>query len=282
MILSAILLYEYRYFRQQARRAVELQDEYRMYITAVKKIVDEYGNQKEDDQEGTESESQKKKELIEQNELNLVNRDIGYLKKSALEFIKTQDETRILQRVNWNDLQDYNDQLISKQRSAPIKKVTKRQPRRAHKKTPAKRITKHEKQDVQFGWPIKMSEFWLSSFFGPRKKPNGTWGFHHGVDMAAMKGTPVHAAQDGQVIEAGFGKGFGKTIVISHTHKYKTRYAHLNEMLVVAGQKVKQGQLIGRVGNTGSVRSKPGRDASHLHFEVYLFGKAVNPMPYLS
>ncbi len=211
-----------------------------------------------------------------------MNRDINYLKQSALEFIKKQDEGLIVQQINWNELQDYNEQLLLAQRSTTVSKKKSSPARQRHiYKKPIQRRAKHEKQDMQFSWPIKVSEFWLSSLFGPRKKPNGVWGFHHGIDMAAIKGTPVYAAHDGVIIEAGFGKGFGKTIVINHTHKYKTRYAHLDEILVVDGQRVKQGQLIGKVGNTGAVRSKHGRDPSHLHFEIYHYGKAINPMPYL-
>ncbi len=137
------------------------------------------------------------------------------------------------------------------------------------------------KRDIYFAWPIENSQFWLSSFFGPRKQPSGAWGFHYGIDMAALKGTPVKAAYAGMVVEATHGAGFGKTVVVMHNNKYKTRYAHLNTILVRIGQKVEQGEIIGKVGDTGIVRSKSGRDPSHLHFEVYKFGKRVNPMYYL-
>lgn len=134
--------------------------------------------------------------------------------------------------------------------------------------------------DMLFKWPIDRSSFWLSSFFGQRKH-NGRWKFHRGIDMAAAKGTPVIAAADGVVVEARYAQGYGKTIVIAHNAKYKTRYAHLNSVLVRVGQKVERAERIGRVGATGFVRSKRGGDASHLHFEVYVFGKQVNPMYFL-
>ena len=137
----------------------------------------------------------------------------------------------------------------------------------------------HKKSHKRFVWPIERSKFWLSSLFGPRKKPKG---FHNGIDMAALKRTPVKAAATGvvdQVYEDPV--GYGKTIVIKHDNTYKTRYAHLDSMLVNVGQPVQAGMLIGRVGDTGNVH-KQGRDASHLHFEVYELGKRVNPLYFLS
>ncbi len=137
----------------------------------------------------------------------------------------------------------------------------------------------HKTSDKPFVWPIERSQFWLSSLFGPRKKPKG---FHHGIDLAALKRTPVKAAAAG-IVERVYEDpaGYGKTIVIKHDETYKTRYAHLDSMLVKVGQQVHAGMLIGRVGDTGNVH-KQGRDASHLHFEVYELGKRVNPMYFLS
>jgi len=132
-----------------------------------------------------------------------------------------------------------------------------------------------------FVLPINRGIFWLSSPFGPRKKNNGLWGFHHGIDMAATKGTAVHAAASGTVLEAGESGGYGKTVVLVHNKKFKTRYAHLDSILVKSGQTVKEGMAIGRVGATGNVRKRRGGDGSHLHFEVAAYGKPVNPFYYL-
>jgi len=99
--------------------------------------------------------------------------------------------------------------------------------------------------------------------------------------MASLKGTPVCAAYTGIVVEARYAKGYGNTIVIAHSRKYRTRYAHLSKILVKVGQKVKRGAMIGRVGDTGYVRSSNGKDASHLHFELIEFGKKINPLPFI-
>lgn len=133
--------------------------------------------------------------------------------------------------------------------------------------------------DIQFVWPIKRSEFWLSSFYGPRRRSNGSPGFHTGIDLAAVRGTPVHAAAPGIIVEAWNAPGYGKTVVVAHSRKYRTRYAHLDRILVKMGAKVDTSTVIGRVGSTGHVRSKWGRNGgSHLHFEVHAYGKKVNPI----
>ncbi len=138
-------------------------------------------------------------------------------------------------------------------------------------------------QQALFIWPIRLDEFWISSFFGPRKKPTGGWGYHSGLDLAACKGTLVHAAGEGVVTEATFMPGYGNYVLIVHNEEYKTRYAHLDKILVKRGQNVLCGDLVGKVGATGTVRktTKNG-SGSHLHFEVYQQNKRVNPLYFLA
>lgn len=131
-------------------------------------------------------------------------------------------------------------------------------------------------KDIQFIWPVNRAHFWLSSFYGARRKPDRTWGFHHGIDLAAVRGTPVMSAAAGVVTEALYHKGFGNTIVVMHNNKYSTRYAHLHKMYVRVGQHVEQGQRIGEVGATGNVRGR--HSGSHLHLEVMAYGKRMNPL----
>jgi len=132
-------------------------------------------------------------------------------------------------------------------------------------------------KNFDFIWPIDKDKFWLSSYFGPRKCMNNSGGFHHGIDMAAMKGTKVKSVREGIVVEVGFQKGYGNTVLIEHTSNIKTRYAHLHTLSVRRGQKVHQGTIVGTVGETGSIRKK-SKDGSHLHFEVYEQGKRINPL----
>jgi murein DD-endopeptidase MepM/ murein hydrolase activator NlpD len=97
--------------------------------------------------------------------------------------------------------------------------------------------------------------------------------------MACDKGVPVYASGDAIVESTDIGRrrvGYGKQVLLNHEFGYKTRYAHLNEILVKEGQKVKRGQLIGTVGNTG------GSTGPHLHYEVIYMGKVVNPVNYFN
>ena len=97
--------------------------------------------------------------------------------------------------------------------------------------------------------------------------------FHTGIDLTARTGTPVYATGNGLIIRADYSSGgYGNMVIISHGFGYETYYAHLSKILVKPGQKVKRGDLIGLVGNTG--RST----APHLHYEVRLNGKPVNPV----
>jgi len=95
--------------------------------------------------------------------------------------------------------------------------------------------------------------------------------FHYGVDYGAPKGTPVWAVADGVVSRAGRAKGYGKLVTIKHRGGISTRYGHLSRINVKQGQKVRQRQMIGRVGKTGYATGP------HLHFELRVNGKAINP-----
>jgi murein DD-endopeptidase MepM/ murein hydrolase activator NlpD len=122
-------------------------------------------------------------------------------------------------------------------------------------------------------WPL---EGRVTSSFGERQDPiNGEGAFHAGIDIAAAYGTPVRAAADGDVVNAGFGTGYGREVTIKHGHDLTTVYGHLSAMSVVAGDHVTRGQVIGYVGQSG--RST----GPHLHYEVRVHMVPVNPHKYL-
>jgi hypothetical protein len=115
-----------------------------------------------------------------------------------------------------------------------------------------------------------------TSMMGQRVDPfTGVIRFHNGVDIGAPFNSLVAAAADGVVILAGWNDGFGKCIIITHAQGYRTLYGHLNAILVHVGQKVKQHQLIGRVGMTGRTTGP------HLHFTIWKNNKVQNPLKYL-
>ncbi len=117
----------------------------------------------------------------------------------------------------------------------------------------------------------------LTSRFGRRNVPTkGATSYHKAVDWATPVGTAVHASCGGTVAKAGWGSGYGYVVFINHADGRQTRYAHLSKVLVSVGQTVKQGDTIALSGNTG-VSTGP-----HLHFEILINGKQVNPLDYLN
>ncbi|MEN8230169.1 MAG: M23 family metallopeptidase [Bacteroidota bacterium] len=98
---------------------------------------------------------------------------------------------------------------------------------------------------------------------------------HEGIDLTAPRGTPIFATADGTILQAGYrAGGFGKKILLDHGYGYRTLYGHCNEVIVAPGQKVKRGEVIGKVGSTGLSKSP------HLHYEVHVNGRPVDPLNY--
>jgi len=123
--------------------------------------------------------------------------------------------------------------------------------------------------------PVKGAAF--TSSYGVRSDPfRGTRAMHAGIDLAGPIGTPIYATADGIIGRSEYNSGgYGNLIEINHGRGIQTRYGHLSRSLVSAGQHVKRGDMIAMMGSTG--RST----GSHLHYEVRIDGKAVNPVPFL-
>jgi murein DD-endopeptidase MepM/ murein hydrolase activator NlpD len=116
----------------------------------------------------------------------------------------------------------------------------------------------------------------FTSGFGVRSDPfRGGAAMHAGIDLAGPTGTPVYATADGVVGRAEWANGYGNLVELEHGKGIQTRYGHLSKMLVKPNTPVKRGQLIALMGSTG--RST----GSHLHYEVRIDGRAVNPVPFL-
>lgn len=123
------------------------------------------------------------------------------------------------------------------------------------------------------GWPV---HGWTTSGFGVRMSPfSGNRVMHEGIDIAARIGTPIHSPADGVVTQAEFVDGYGRLVVLDHGYGYKTYYGHNSKTFVKVGQKVRRGDLLAAVGNSGS------STGSHLHYEVRFNGVPVNPKKFL-
>lgn len=276
--MSGLLVYEYTTLKQETARLVEIRDEYQTYTTAFRKILRDYQRLKDDDGASEEDEEKKK----EERSFLVLNREPSHLASSTQHYLKERRMGRILSKLQASGQWVSTD---APSLTARHGRMHRRRHRYRDSVLVAAQLARHRAlmrgktlvTDISFAWPIDRSHFWISSFFGMRRKPDRTWGFHYGIDMAAIKGTAVKAAGAGVVVEAGNNKGYGNTVVIMHDNKYRSRYAHLQRISVRVGQQVEQGQYIGTVGDTGLVR-KRGRYASHLHFEVYVHGKKVNPL----
>jgi len=121
-----------------------------------------------------------------------------------------------------------------------------------------------------------LGEIDLSSGFGVRSDPFlGRPAMHTGLDFRSSTGDPVRVTANGVVESAGWSGGYGKMVEVDHGNGFSTRYGHLSEIDVKAGQKVQIGQIIGRVGSTG--RST----GPHLHYETRIDGEAVDPQKFL-
>ena len=130
-------------------------------------------------------------------------------------------------------------------------------------------------EKAPFANPVH-ANYRFTSNFGYRRDPKtGGRRMHAGVDFAGPVGTPLYATGDGVVIHAGWSSGYGRLVKIQHEFGIETRYAHMSRIRVQKGQRVSRGDRIGDMGASGRVTGP------HLHYEVRIGGKAINPMTYI-
>ncbi len=280
LAVTGLLIIEYRFFVRQLDELTQLKQEYDNYLLLFKRMILQEENQDSDKEDSDTSEKKKMNNEVIQESFLLVNRDPLYLQKAASSLNKEYQLE--------DPVADVYKQDLSVKSFAGQKKVTGKKNRRKRSKKSLRQLTLSrefgsEAQDIahemSFTWPIEKKLFWLSYGFGPRKHPNGKWEYHRGIDLAAPTGTPVATAAAGVVVQACYSGGYGNCVVIAHNKKFATRYAHLSKILVTPGEELAQGDILGKVGATGNVRGKNG---SHLHFEIMVYGKRVNPFYFLS
>jgi murein DD-endopeptidase MepM/ murein hydrolase activator NlpD len=141
---------------------------------------------------------------------------------------------------------------------------------------PGARLSEHELNRVFGRLFILPARGRISSGFGVRGDPfTGVTRFHNGIDLAGAVGTPVVSAMSGRVSMVGFNPNYGRYVILSHAEGFQTLYGHLDSFQVRKGARVKQGELIGTMGNSGY------STGSHLHFAIFLRGEPVDPSRYL-
>jgi murein DD-endopeptidase MepM/ murein hydrolase activator NlpD len=220
--------------------------------------------------ENTESECEKAREDYEKANASLE----GYKKTLEEKRISVGEEYEKLDKIiidleNTIELQeeDYDAlNAVEKEYASEIGKV----------KVDIEELTEYLSN--QFAWPLYQSQkYYISSYFGTRKDPFGSSSkeHHNGVDIVVPKGTPILASSGGIVTRSEYASVFGNVVVISHGNGLQTLYCHCSQRLVSVGDKVKQGDVIAKVGSTG--RST----APHLHFSFILNGSYVNPNKYV-
>jgi septal ring factor EnvC (AmiA/AmiB activator) len=231
------------------------------------------------------SDIQQQMKKIEDNKMNLENREeILSLLKKEVEKEKENIDFSIKARKSIINKIDSQKEVYLKslkeleQSSQEIKNIIERiytqreedSKRVTQKEVPA--ITLKPKKGI-LALPVQGK---LISGYGRHKNTDfNTYTFNSGIDISAPLGQVVHAAGSGEVIYTGSIKGYGQIIIIDHGGRITTLYAHLSKILIDIGEKVKKGQIVGQVGDSGGVSS------TRLHFEVRVEGKPTDPMNWL-
>ncbi|GAG61030.1 unnamed protein product [marine sediment metagenome] len=231
------------------------------------------------------SDIQQQMKKIEDNKMNLENREeilsllkkevekekenIDFSIKARKSIINKIDSQKEVYLKSLKELEQSSQEIkniierIYKQQEEDSKKVTQ-------KEVPA--ITLKPKKGI-LALPVQGK---LISKYGRHKNTDfNTYTFNSGIDISAPLGQVVHAAGSGEVIYTGSIKGYGQIIIIDHGGRITTLYAHLSKILIDIGDKVKKGQIVGQVGDSGGVSS------TRLHFEVRVEGKPTDPMNWL-
>lgn len=232
----------------------------------------------------TELETQKKKLISMQSDLKGQKTKLEsqgkQLKEQTVELKTAANERNtLLDRVRKDKslylAQQAELKKASQELQNKVKKLLAEKQRLNKQKNPNKPAVVYYKGG-RLAWPIQGGGGSISSNYGTRTHPVfKTKTTHTGVDIRSPKGTPVVAADTGEVLYTGWMRGYGQVIIVDHGGNLTTVYAHLSKIECTEDAKVTRGSVIGRVGSTGIATG------NHLHFEVRVNGDAVDPLRYL-
>jgi len=209
--------------------------------------------------------------------VNALHQQASQLNHLGNQLVKRDNASRSNFSLSWNKIVTDNSSLhnTTSQYSSNTSRRIPRNSSIAEVKRSIKTVSERllrkyraHTQSLPDGWPLKQGR--VSSKFGWRGRR-----MHKGIDIAASKGTPIYAVEDGIVVRSKYARGYGRLIEIKHSDMYTTRYAHNHINLVEVGEFVYKGEMIAEVGSTG--RST----GPHVHFEVRQSGIAINPIKYL-
>lgn len=234
------------------------EDERRIIAMTESKKKLESARREMDEQKAT---LDKQKEALRKDQASLKNSESQ--QKKSLDSLTRQKE---LHQKAAQELVDSQKELQNKIRELMIQK-------RKLQESRAGAAPSYVPSGGKLSWPLRGE---ITSNFGTRVHPVFKTKIQHtGLDIKAASGTPVKAAAAGEVLFAGWLRGYGQIVILDHGSDLTTVYAHLSQIRVEEGKVVKAGDVIGDVGSTG-VTSGP-----HLHFEVRVNGEAKNPISYL-
>jgi murein DD-endopeptidase MepM/ murein hydrolase activator NlpD len=206
--------------------------------------------------------------LMEESEMYKQSLDQQYQKSLVVQAALKEKQEKL------TEIREEEEQALRQLMVAEAKKLAQTNKKKA---TPSA-FSNSSYRGGQLYLPLPPNSYRQTSSFGLRSDPfSGRSAGHDGLDLAALKGTEIYAAEDGVVTVASYMSGYGNAIVIRHNNEISTLYAHIREggILVQSGQNVKRGQKIAEVGSTG--RST----GNHLHFTVYKNDQAVDPSGFL-
>ena len=247
--------------------------------------ISNYDRQQLDEYEKTQQElKDKKAELESVAEALQQSKDEAEERKADIETLQNEKKSEISKYesqigVAEVQLEEYEKEI--KKQEDTIKSIEaeiKRREEEARKAAEAagKAYKTVDLGDLHFTWPCPASSR-ITSYFGDREQPvAGASTNHQGIDIGASTGSPIKAAADGEVIISTYSPSAGNYIMLSHGGSVFTVYMHCSELLVSKGEKVTQGQTIGKVGSTGY------STGPHLHFGIRADGKYINPIAYVS